>query len=53
MSETVIEVSGLTKRYGEALAVDGIDLSVRAGEVIGLRWQDDDHPDAARPHRGK
>ncbi len=31
-----IEVVGLTKRYGERLAVDGISLSVGVGEVFGL-----------------
>lgn len=33
---TVIEVKGLTKRYGSTVAVDGIDLSVAKGEVVGL-----------------
>lgn len=32
----VIEAKGLAKRYGQHAAVDGIDLEVRAGEVIGL-----------------
>ncbi len=32
----MIEAHGLTKRYGEALAVDNLDLQVRAGEVFGL-----------------
>jgi len=36
MSDTVIEVHGLTKRYGHTLAVDGIDLKIEAGEVFGL-----------------
>ena len=31
-----IEVVGLAKRYGERRAVDGISLSVGAGEVFGL-----------------
>jgi len=33
---TVIEVSGLTKRYGEVEAVRGIDLAVTAGETFGF-----------------
>jgi ABC-2 type transport system ATP-binding protein len=33
---TVIEVSGLTKRYGEVEAVRGIDLAVQAGETFGF-----------------
>jgi len=36
MSDTVIEVHGLTKRYGHTVAVDGIDLKIEAGEVFGL-----------------
>ncbi len=33
---TVIAVQGLTKRYQNLVAVDGIDFSVRRGEVFGL-----------------
>jgi ABC-2 type transport system ATP-binding protein len=33
---TVIEVSGLTKRYGEVEAVRGIELAVHAGETFGF-----------------
>lgn len=36
MSDIVIETHDLAKRYGEAVAVAGIDLSVNAGEVVGL-----------------
>ncbi|MGE0626765.1 MAG: ATP-binding cassette domain-containing protein [Hyphomicrobiaceae bacterium] len=36
MSEIVIGANGLTKRYGEALAVDRIDLAIEKGEVFGL-----------------
>ena len=32
----VIEARGLVKRYGNAIAVDGIDLAVEKGEVFGL-----------------
>ncbi|MFI6541139.1 ABC transporter ATP-binding protein [Nonomuraea sp. NPDC050547] len=32
----VIEVSGLTKRYGDVLAVDDVGLSVRAGQTYAL-----------------
>lgn len=31
-----IEAHGLTKRFGDFVAVDGIDLEVRAGELFGL-----------------
>ncbi len=36
MSEPIIRAEALTKRYGSALAVDGLDLTVEAGEVFGL-----------------
>jgi ABC-2 type transport system ATP-binding protein len=32
----VIRVAGLTKRYGDLVAVDGIDFEVARGEVFGL-----------------
>ncbi len=31
-----VEVSGLVKRYGEIVAVDGIDLRVEPGEIFGF-----------------
>jgi ABC-2 type transport system ATP-binding protein len=34
--ENVIEVHGLTKRYGDVLAVDGIDFVTQAGGTVGL-----------------
>jgi ABC-2 type transport system ATP-binding protein len=36
MSDTVIEASGLTKRYGEAVAVNGISFTINRGEIFGL-----------------
>jgi ABC-2 type transport system ATP-binding protein len=36
MSEPVITARGLTKTYGPITAVDGIDLEVLAGEIVGL-----------------
>ena len=36
MSEAVIRAEGLTKRYGDAVAVDHLDLTVERGEVFGL-----------------
>jgi len=36
MNDTVIEVAGLTKSYGQVEAVRGIDLEVRAGEIFGF-----------------
>jgi ABC-2 type transport system ATP-binding protein len=34
--ETSIEVEGLTKRYGDALAVDGLSFTAPAGRVTGF-----------------
>jgi ABC-type multidrug transport system ATPase subunit len=31
-----IEAVGLVKRFGKTLAVDGVDLAVRPGMVLGL-----------------
>jgi len=36
MSDTVIEVNGLTKRYGATTAVDGISFTISRGEIFGL-----------------
>lgn len=36
MKETIIQTTGLTKRYGEKVAVDHLDLTIRKGEVFGL-----------------
>jgi branched-chain amino acid transport system ATP-binding protein len=32
----VLEGSGVTKRFGGLVAVDGVDLAVREGEIVGL-----------------
>lgn len=36
MSAAIIEAQGLTMRYGDLVAVDGVDLAVQPGEVFGL-----------------
>lgn len=36
MATSVVEIRGLTKRFGQTRAVDGVDLTVRAGELLGL-----------------
>lgn len=36
MSEPVIQISGLTKHYGEVRALDGLDLSIPRGGVYGV-----------------
>lgn len=36
MSDLVLEAKGLTKRYGDFVAVDHLDLDIRKGEVFGL-----------------
>ena len=40
MDEYVIETQGLTKRFGNVTAVDGLDLTVRRGEIFGLLGPD-------------
>jgi ABC-2 type transport system ATP-binding protein len=35
-SEPIIEAKGLTKRYGDAVAVDGVSFSIAPGEIFGL-----------------
>ncbi|HON42207.1 MAG TPA: ATP-binding cassette domain-containing protein, partial [Bacillota bacterium] len=32
----MITAQGLTKRYGDVLAVDNVDLQVNAGEIFGF-----------------
>lgn len=34
--ETLLDVSGLRKSFGGVVAVDGVDLRVRRGEILGL-----------------
>ncbi len=34
--EVLLQVRGVQKRFGGLLAVDGVDLSVKAGEIVGL-----------------
>ena len=36
MGRTVVELSGVSKRFGEVTALDGIDLSVYEGELLSL-----------------
>jgi len=36
VSDELLTAVGLVKRYGDKLAVDGIDLEVRGAEVVGL-----------------
>ena len=36
MSETAVETSGLTKRFGPTPAIEALDLSVQAGEILAL-----------------
>jgi oleandomycin transport system ATP-binding protein len=34
--DNAIEIQGLGQRFGEVMALDGLDLSVPAGTVFGL-----------------
>ena len=36
MEQTIIEISGLTKKYGNRTAVNNLNLSINKGEVFGL-----------------
>jgi ABC-type multidrug transport system ATPase subunit len=36
MADVALSTHGLTKRYGKATAVDGIDITVRRGEIYGF-----------------
>jgi ABC-2 type transport system ATP-binding protein len=36
MASTILQVSGLTKQYGEFTAVNNISFSVKEGEIVGL-----------------
>ena len=36
MTDRLLDVRGLTKRYGEKVALGGVDLHVAAGELVGL-----------------
>ena len=36
MSDIVLEITALTRRFGAFTAVDALTLSVNAGEVFGL-----------------
>ena len=36
MAEYVLVTRALTKRYGAAAAVDGVDLAVEKGQIYGL-----------------
>src|ERR1051326_1588000 len=36
MSETIIEVTGLRKRFGPTLALDGMTFTVAPGQVTGF-----------------
>ncbi len=36
MAEVMIELAGLTKRYGDFTAVDHLDLQITRGEIFGL-----------------
>lgn len=36
MNQPIIQLEGLTKKYGDFVAVDHLDLSIRKGEIFGL-----------------
>ncbi|MBS0265540.1 MAG: ABC transporter ATP-binding protein [Planctomycetes bacterium] len=36
MSDTLLELHGVSKRFGQKLVLDGVDLSLPAGSIMGL-----------------
>ena len=36
MTDDILTMTGLVKRFGDFTAIDGIDLSVRPGEILAL-----------------
>jgi len=36
MSQAILEISGLTRRFGALRAVDGVDLRIEDGAITGL-----------------
>ncbi|HXM31340.1 MAG TPA: ATP-binding cassette domain-containing protein, partial [Xanthobacteraceae bacterium] len=36
MTQVLLEIAGLSKRFGGFVALDGVDLSVKKGERLGL-----------------
>lgn len=36
MTQTIVEVKGLTKRYGDKTVVNGVDLAIREQEIFGI-----------------
>ncbi|MQS11637.1 ABC transporter ATP-binding protein [Streptomyces kaniharaensis] len=35
-AQVVVELSGVRKEYGDAMALDGVDLTIRAGEAVAV-----------------
>ena len=57
-ADLALRASGLTKRYGATLALDGLDLAIRAGRGVRIpgperRRQDDDDPAACSACSGR
>jgi ABC-type Fe3+/spermidine/putrescine transport system ATPase subunit len=36
VTEPIVQIEGLTKRYGAVQAVDGVDLTIERGELFAL-----------------
>ncbi len=52
-SATAVETASRTKRFGERVAVDGLDLRVRRGEVYGLLCPDGPRVEACGDMKGR
>lgn len=56
MCQYVIELTGLTKKYGNFTAVNDLNLQIRKGEIFGIAGAERggkiyDHTDDAGPDR--
>ncbi len=36
MTDPIVQVRNLTKRFGDFTAVDGVSFDIRQGEILGL-----------------
>ena len=47
----VIEIKNLTKRYGDLVALDHFNLTVKEGEILGLLGPNGSGKSTGYPHR--
>lgn len=49
IDKNAVEVRGLVKHYGDTKALDGVDLDVREGTVLGVLGPNGSRQDHSRP----